>query len=400
MRWLGVGVIAAIVGLSAPARAEVAIAIDKTQQTMAVSINGAPTYTWTVSTGTPGRDTPNGRYTAQRLAKVYYSKKFDDAPMPNSVFFYEGYAIHGTLEETKLGTPASHGCVRLTRANAATLYNLVDKQGLRNTRVVITGDTPRAAAPMASSEAPVVVKVADRDFAPRSEALPDQPREPSADPRYDPRLSPYSNLQRDPRDAPNYSRPRDPRDDPRYNQPRVGSGNDPRLDGRDDPRNDPRLREPPRRDRVDPRDPPRRDARVDPRDRRYDPRYDGRRDLRDDPRDRRRADRYDPRDRRSARRDPRDEPRYDPRYDRRPPPRQESRYEPPRREPRYDDRRDLPPRGRMELLREYERNARRQAEIERELGSSLRDRRPAPRDYDLPPRREPPRYRDRYSDAR
>ncbi|MBV9558284.1 MAG: L,D-transpeptidase [Pseudolabrys sp.] len=396
MRWWGVAAFVAVVSLSAPVRAEVTVAIDKTQQTMSVSINGAPTYNWAVSTGTPGRDTPNGRFTAQRLAKVYYSKKFDDAPMPNSVFFYEGYAIHGTLEENKLGTPASHGCVRLTRANAITLYNLVEKQGLRNVRIVIAGDTPKAPTPMASTDAPVI-KVADRDVAPRTELAPD-PRGPSFDPRYDPRLSPYSNLQRDPRDTPNYSAPRDPRDDPRLSQPRV--------DPRQDPRNDPRLRQPPPRDpRIAPRDDRRRDARIDPRDRRYDPRDDRRRDLRDDPRDRRRADRYDPRydrrddprDRRSARRDPRDEPRYDPRYDRRPPPRQESRNA-----PRYDDRRE-PPRSRIELLREYERNARRQAEIERELGSNLRDRRPLPpRDFD-PSRREPPRYRDprdRYSEAR
>jgi lipoprotein-anchoring transpeptidase ErfK/SrfK len=108
-------------GLSAPAGAEVLIAISKAQQAMTVSINGAPTYNWAVSTGVPGRDTPSGRYIDERLAKVYYSKKFDDAPMPNSVFFHEGYAIHGTNEEARLGTPASHGCVRLSRANAVTL---------------------------------------------------------------------------------------------------------------------------------------------------------------------------------------------------------------------------------------------------------------------------------------
>ena len=68
--------------------------------------------------------------------------------MPNSVFFYEGYAIHGTYEERRLGTPVSHGCVRLARANAATLFALVSAQGLRNTRVVITGGPP--GVPMAS----------------------------------------------------------------------------------------------------------------------------------------------------------------------------------------------------------------------------------------------------------
>ena len=155
MRWLGIAAVGFTLALSAPAGAEVVVAINKSQQSMAVAINGTPTYRWTVTTGAPGRGTPNGRFTAQRLARVYYSKKFDDAPMPNSVFFHGGYAIHGTYEEAKLGSPVSHGCVRLTRANAATLYALVSAHGLPNTHIVITGDTPRNAAPMAS-ERPVV----------------------------------------------------------------------------------------------------------------------------------------------------------------------------------------------------------------------------------------------------
>ncbi|MEI9805701.1 MAG: L,D-transpeptidase [Pseudolabrys sp.] len=72
---------------------------------MTVTIDGAPTYRWAVSTGRSGYDTPSGSFRAIRLERVYYSKKFDDAPMPNSVFFYGGYAIHGTYEEAKLGNP-------------------------------------------------------------------------------------------------------------------------------------------------------------------------------------------------------------------------------------------------------------------------------------------------------
>ncbi|MGI8526608.1 MAG: L,D-transpeptidase [Pseudolabrys sp.] len=135
-------------GFSALARAEIAVAINKSQQSMTVSINGTPTYHWAVSTGRPGYDTPSGSFTAERLAKVYFSKKYDDAPMPNSVFFYEGFAIHGTYEQRRLGSPASHGCVRLSRANAATLFALVSAQGLSNTHVVVS-DGP-AGMPMAT----------------------------------------------------------------------------------------------------------------------------------------------------------------------------------------------------------------------------------------------------------
>jgi L,D-transpeptidase catalytic domain len=148
MRWLGLFALALIVGLTTSASAEVLAVIDKSSQSMSVSINGANIYNWTVSTGSPGRDTPNGRLTAQRLERVYYSKKYDDAPMPNSVFFYEGYAIHGTYQESKLGSPVSHGCVRLARHNAITLYELVSAQGIRNTRVVVIGETPERREPM------------------------------------------------------------------------------------------------------------------------------------------------------------------------------------------------------------------------------------------------------------
>jgi hypothetical protein len=152
MRWLGLG--AWIAGIAMPAvllsialpvgiaQADVLIAVDKAQQRMTVSIDGRPTYHWTVSTGRPGYGTPSGRFTAQRVARVYYSKKYDNAPMPNAVFFHGGYAIHGTYEQSKLGRAVSHGCVRLARANAATLFALVQANGLRNTHVVIGDGIP------------------------------------------------------------------------------------------------------------------------------------------------------------------------------------------------------------------------------------------------------------------
>lgn len=136
MRWACV--VATLLLMPAFAKAEVLVTISKSEQQMTVSVNGASSYRWSVSTGRPGYNTPSGSFHPLRLERVYYSKKFDDAPMPNSVFFYGGYAVHGTYEESKLGRPVSHGCVRLTRANAATLFALVQQHGLSNTRVVIT----------------------------------------------------------------------------------------------------------------------------------------------------------------------------------------------------------------------------------------------------------------------
>jgi hypothetical protein len=129
----------AFVASAAPAKAGLRVYIDKSSQSMTVSVDGGRTFQWPVSTGRDRYDTPAGSFRAIRLARVYYSKKYDDAPMPNSVFFYGGYAIHGTYEESKLGRPASHGCVRLSRAHAATLFELVRVHGMNNTSITIGG---------------------------------------------------------------------------------------------------------------------------------------------------------------------------------------------------------------------------------------------------------------------
>jgi hypothetical protein len=134
-------VLAALVLTAIPARADISVTISKSSQQMAVSVDGAAPMIWTVSTGRDGYDTPSGSFRAIRLEEVYYSKKYDDAPMPNSVFFYGGYAIHGTLEESRLGRPVSHGCVRLARHNAAHLFAMVRAHGLSRTRIEIT-DAP------------------------------------------------------------------------------------------------------------------------------------------------------------------------------------------------------------------------------------------------------------------
>jgi lipoprotein-anchoring transpeptidase ErfK/SrfK len=92
-----------------------------------------------VSTGAPGYDTPSGSYTAFRMEKEYSSKEWDDAPMPNSIFFTQrGHAIHGSYDK-RVGKPVSHGCVRLSPPNAAKLYSLVESKGVASTKVVVTG---------------------------------------------------------------------------------------------------------------------------------------------------------------------------------------------------------------------------------------------------------------------
>ena len=121
----------------------VLINIDKTKQKMTVFLDGVEKYDWPVSTGRAGYSTPSGTYTAISMNEVWYSKEWDNAPMPHSIFFRkDGHAIHGSYEVKTLGTPVSHGCVRIAPENADTLYALVKENGLKNTEVVLTGVTP------------------------------------------------------------------------------------------------------------------------------------------------------------------------------------------------------------------------------------------------------------------
>src|SRR5215831_8450101 len=134
-----------IIAPVAPAAAAVLVTIDKSTQRMMVAVDGNVRWVWPISTGQLGHDTPSGRYTAFRMEADHFSKEWDDAPMPHSIFFSQtGHAVHGYLNTRRIGSPVSHGCVRLQPANAARLYTLVEKEGLPNTKVVVTGDVRNA----------------------------------------------------------------------------------------------------------------------------------------------------------------------------------------------------------------------------------------------------------------
>jgi len=135
--------VVAVVGLAcfviaSTALAETVVAkVSIATQTMSVYTNGALAHTWSVSTGKRGYKTPSGSYTPYWLDKNHRSRAYNNAPMPYSVFFLNGYAVHGTTAVKNLGKPASHGCVRLLTANARTLYELVERHGKKNVRIVI-----------------------------------------------------------------------------------------------------------------------------------------------------------------------------------------------------------------------------------------------------------------------
>lgn len=128
--------IAALFAMSTAASAEVFITVDKSAQVMIVE---TPTdfYEWPVSTGRKGYNTPTGNFQPYLLKPMHYSSKYDNAPMPNSIFFHGGYAIHATNAVNSLGRPASHGCIRLSPRDAKWLYQLVKDYGKENTYIEI-----------------------------------------------------------------------------------------------------------------------------------------------------------------------------------------------------------------------------------------------------------------------
>ena len=140
-RWLGATLFAGLTCLAATAtdraQAAVVVEIDRASQSMSVTVDGMANYQWRVSTARRGYVTPPGTYHPQMLARRWFSKKYYNSPMPHSIFFYGGFAIHGTYDIAQLGGPASHGCVRLDPSNAAILYGIVEREGMGATTIVI-----------------------------------------------------------------------------------------------------------------------------------------------------------------------------------------------------------------------------------------------------------------------
>jgi hypothetical protein len=142
----------AVLMLGQAAHADLLINIDKSAQRMTVTLNGEQLYDWPVSTGGDGYDTPSGTFKPFRMEIDHYSEEYDNAPMPYSMFFTQtGIAVHGTYEARHLGHAVSHGCVRLSVKNAATLWALVKREKMANTKVVLTGEIPDG-GPVARSQ--------------------------------------------------------------------------------------------------------------------------------------------------------------------------------------------------------------------------------------------------------
>jgi hypothetical protein len=179
------------------ASANILISINQGTQRMLVAVDGVTRYDWPVSTGRAGHGTPNGVFKVNRMDADHHSKEYEDAFMPDSMFFdLNGHAIHGFNDVPHLGMAVSHGCVRLAPTNAAVLFSLVKQEGMANTTVQISGRIP-ARYPMVA-----------RQQMPTQEASAEQPTQ----------IAPQQGYAA----APGYGQPAYGQQQPAYGQPQYG----------------------------------------------------------------------------------------------------------------------------------------------------------------------------------
>lgn len=127
-----------LAGAPAASQAATLVAtVNISTQTMTVTHRGQVKYRWKVSTARAGKVTPTGAWSAKWLSRNHRSSRYNNAPMPYSIFYSGNYAVHGTNQVSRLGRPASAGCIRLHTENAAVLYRLAQQEGLKNTRIVV-----------------------------------------------------------------------------------------------------------------------------------------------------------------------------------------------------------------------------------------------------------------------
>ena len=156
--WFAALAFAGLVAVAVPAQARVQVSIDLATQRMNVT-SASGSYSWPISSARSGFVTPRGSYAPTSLQRMHYSRKYHMSPMPHSIFFRGGYAIHGTSATGALGRPASHGCIRLAPGNAAALYSMVQREGAN---ISINGAPPASKTSVAKRKSTSAVYAARR----------------------------------------------------------------------------------------------------------------------------------------------------------------------------------------------------------------------------------------------
>lgn len=101
------------------------IDVDLGDQMLYAYVDNTAVASFLVSTGLPNTPTPTGRF------YVWVKLLFDDMrgpgyylpDVPYTMYFYEGYGIHGTYWHSNFGNPMSHGCINMETGDAGWLFN-------------------------------------------------------------------------------------------------------------------------------------------------------------------------------------------------------------------------------------------------------------------------------------
>lgn len=169
-----------------PPLATLDIDIDLASQRMTVSERGEEKHSWLISSGRWGYKSPTGTFKPVWMTKMWHSRQYDFAPMPYSIFFHKGVAIHATYATRKLGRPASHGCIRLSKKNARTLYKLVSKHGKARTEIVVHGEPDFSTRYVTRRKSRKAKRYVNNQYRPQPAARKVTPRYRQAKPKYRP----------------------------------------------------------------------------------------------------------------------------------------------------------------------------------------------------------------------
>jgi len=144
----------------------VVVVVSLDEQRVYVYRNGLAIGLSTISSGRRGHETPPGIFTILQKDRDHRSNLYNSAPMPYMErLTWDGVALHGG---DLPGYPASHGCVRLPKAFAESLFGITDRGEtvvVANSKAGPTGVVhPAVLAPVSTAGVALGNELASEDF--------------------------------------------------------------------------------------------------------------------------------------------------------------------------------------------------------------------------------------------
>jgi LysM repeat protein len=101
------------------------IDVNLSKQRLTAYQGNTPVFSTLISAGLPRTPTVVGRFKINTKLRATRMRGpgYDLPNVPYTMYFYKGYAIHGTYWHNNFGRPMSHGCVNMRTSDAAWLFN-------------------------------------------------------------------------------------------------------------------------------------------------------------------------------------------------------------------------------------------------------------------------------------